>query len=638
MPGPALANPAPLKRGFNRAAPYTAVLACFLILCDYWARVARQCPQPCFRGYDDALHYRDFTGLLDGTWPGAQPFIQSPLPGLYLGLVRAIFDFPVDSLVIPHLSHVFLITLTCAMTYTIGRRLFWPEVGLVAVLGLGLYEFVKFTATTIETAPLLIFLFTAVLYFLLQHRRRARPGYLVAAGVCLGLAVIGRQTNGVLVVAAAAGWLVLTTPPGRLAANLLLLGRPALLVVSPLLVRNSILAGQFSPFIIDHGISQLTMGNLPGAPGTYWDRSAETLAPTLRFITGQPGDWLLLTLRKFRLFFTFPWSPARLHELPPFWLAFWLGSGALFLGYFFKSLSARRCLLHLSLALYAASIILTHVEDEYRTPVLPLIFLVVAYGLVDLAARSGRLVLKAGERVRLWRSQGAAALLLWSLLVLGLFAWFIPPAGIAHRVDTIHSDSVYGGVRVGQTFQAPCPNLSQVRVKMAARGPGGPVTFHLTRGAAGGPEVRAQQLDPAGWSGLAYRSINFPPVPDSAGQTYTFYFDTAHLRSAEEGLVFAGGRHPLAESLNRIDFEPRITGGAFVSLGRLDGNLAFSAACAAGPVQLAQAAVARLAQKTPWPGLAAPLVLPALALHALLALAAGLYLARRAYTGSGQEN
>lgn len=637
MPGAALANPAPAKGSLNRAAglagrlcPYAAVLACFFIFIHYWAGVVRQCPQPCFRGYDDALHYLDFTGLLEGAWPGARAFVQSPLPGFYLGLLRAVFNFPAGSLVIPHLYHVFLITLACAITYTLGRRLFSPGAGLVAVLGLGLYEFVKFAATTIETAPLLIFLLTAALYFLLLHHRRPLNRYLFAAGICLGLAIIGRQNNGVLFVAAAGWWLLLKTPPRRLAGNLLGLGLPALLVVSPLLIRNSIVAGRPALFIIDHGISQFTMGNLPGAPGTYWDTAPETLEPTIRFITGQPLDWLLLTLRKFRLFFTFPWSPARLHELPLSWLVFWLVSGALFFGYFFKSFSPRRSLLHFSLALYAASIILTHVEDEYRTPVLPLIFIFAASMLLDLVARLYRLAGKTWQRFGRGRARAAAALLLWSLLVSGLFAWSIPPAGVAHRVDAIQSEPVYGGVRVGQTFQAPCPNLSGVKVKMKGGGSGGPVMFHLVEGPAGGPELYRQQFDPAGWTGLDYQPVDFPAIPDSAGRTYTFYFDTSNLRSAEEGLVFAGGRPPLAESLNRIDFKPRITGGAFVSLGRLDGNLAFSASCAAGPVRLAQTAIARLAQKTPWPGLVAPLIVLALALHALLALAAGVYLARSA--------
>lgn len=620
-------------RLLNKTLPYAGILISFLVYIHYWAYVAAQCPVPCFRGYDDSRHYQDFLGLLDGSWPGTQVLVQSPLPGFYLGFLHLIFRAPIDRLVIPHLIQVFLATLTCALAYKIAAVMFSRPVGLATILLLTFYEFVKFYATTIETASLLAFFLTATLYLLVRHRTRQTFLRLGLAGICLGISMIGRQNNLVLLGAAALWWYLLKTPLKKLTANLLILAFFALLIVSPVFVRNSMVEGRFAPYVVNHGIGQLTMGNLPGAPGTYWDQSTLSIKPTLQFITQQPLDWLLLTLRKFRLFFTFPWSPAYLHELPVSWVVFWFLGIIICGAYFFKTFSPERSLLHFWLAFYAASIIITHVEDEYRMPLLPVIVIFISAALVSLLQQLFRLASSGWKQAGSRGFRPALLLLVWSCLVLAAFAWQVPGPIVSYKVDSIQSDRVYGGVVVGQSFEVGCPNLSRIRLKMSAGQPAGSITFRLKEGGpvGEGPELVSQRINVTELTSLDYYTISFPPVPNSAGKEYTFYLDTSALTSPEEGLVFAGGRHPFAESLNRIEFEPRLTGGAFVSLGSLDGNLAFSAACDAGPVPLITTAIDRLSEQTPSPPLAKTAIFILLVLHVLFLLGSALFILYRFY-------
>lgn len=586
-----------MKSLLKRSTPYLAIFLAFVIYTSYWSYVTTNCPNPCFRGYDDSRHYRDFIGFLDGTWPGEQMFVQSPLPGLYLGITHFVLDYPINELAIPHLLQIFLMTLATAMAYQLGRRLFSHEIGLVTILFLSLYEFVKFYTTTIETASILAFLVTATLYFLDQYRTSPRKVFLIAAGLCLGISVIGRQNNIVVIGAFGLSAIMLKTPVKKLLADTLIVGITMLLVISPFIIRNSIIEGHLAPFIIDHGISQLTMGNLPGVPGHYTDVSSQTLEPTLRFITEQPLDWFLLTLRKTRLFFTFPWSPARFHELPLSFVLFWITTTILWIFYFIKSFSPQRSLLHLTIIFYAMSIIITHVEDEYRHPILPIILMFASVTLVNSANLIYKAVAHIYRRSRHWQIQKPAIVLIGAMLILLLFFINVPRLQVSDKVDSIESDPVYSGIIIGQRFQVNCPNLHQINVKMFAPTPDNKFTFHLKEQSVDGPEVYKQSLDTTHFDKFAYHSITFPAIENSAGKEYLFFFDTTSLQSEQEGLYFAGGRPPFAESLNRIDFEPRIKGGAFVSLGELDGNLAFSAHCQTGILDLFDIAIERFAQK-----------------------------------------
>jgi hypothetical protein len=207
---------------------------------------------------------------------------------------------------------------------------------------------------------------------------------------------------------------------------------------------------------------------------------------------------------------------------------------------------------------------------------------------------------------------------LGSALVVITLALQIPNSKTFHKVeaDYVEREVAYGGIIVGQNFQVDCPNLNQIEVKMFSPIPNNLIIFHLKENSPNGPEIYSQEINTSQLTSFNYYTINFPEIADSAGKSYIFFFDTANLKSAEEGIVFAGGQHSFAESLNRIDFTKRIFGGAFISLdssfvssGNLDGNLVFSTYCNIELPSLIEFTIDHLAQKTFAPQIVKPLLI-----------------------------
>jgi 4-amino-4-deoxy-L-arabinose transferase-like glycosyltransferase len=532
--------------------------------------------------------------------PATKFLSKAPYLVFFLGLSYIIFQFPVEQMAIPYLLQVFLATATCGMSFKIAETFFSRNVGLISVLLLGTYPFVKFYTTTIEHATLITFALTTTLYFLTRYKGTKHTRDIIIAAVALGIALLGRQNN-IVLIGAIALWLLMESPFKQALIDIGILCFIVLLTISPIIVRNSIIANSFTPFIVDHGVTQFTMGNLPGAPGHYSPIATHSIESSIKFIKEQPIEWVLLTLRKGRLFFTFPWSPARLHELPLSFVLFWGIFAAFYLFNFIKSLSPERSLLHFSVIFYSASIIITHVEDEYRLPILPVLFIFAAVTIIDLAAQLYKVTLRLYDHAKKWQVQKPAIGLIVSSLVIVAFAIWTPSPHVTYKVDSVESSPLHSGMIIGQNFHIDCPNLNQIAVKMFSAAPDNSVTFHLNSNSLDGPEIFSQQIDTAQLTSLDYHRISFPEISSSAGQNYFFYFDTADLATAEDGIVFVGGKHPFAESLNRIEATPRYVGGAYVNSEELDGNLAFSAHCNASQLDLIKTAVDTLADETPKP-------------------------------------
>lgn len=620
-----------MNKVLKNVLPYAALLLCFGVYMQYWANVTGQCPHFCNRGYDDFAYRDDFMGLLNGSWPGQIVFYQSPLPAHYLRLVYSIFQHPIDNFAIPYLINIFLATLTAGLIYKIAQETFSRYAGIVTVLFWGFYEFVKFYATTIEANLLIAFFLTAALYFLLKYEQHHHKAFLLITPICLGFAVLGR-TNNLIILGAIGLWFILCKIPFKeLIVRMGVLCLITLVIILPAIYHSSQAAGRFV-LVTDTGVFNFTMGNLPNAPGTYWDQALHSLEPTIRFISQQPLDWLQLTLRKFRLFFTFPWSPARLHELPFYSIILWLIVTLCFFFYFFRTFSARRSLLHLSLLFYTGSIVIAHVEDEYRIPVLPLIFLFLSVAMISLIKNLYKTGSKIYNGIIQLQIQKPAAIFIWSGLVVAIFLGQIPGSQVSAKVDSIKGEAVYNGVTVGQTFQIGCPRLYQIKVKMFSLNPHGAIAFHLKEGSMDGSEVFSQIIPTADLNYFDYHTITFPEISASAGKEYTFYFDTSSLKSADEGLFFAGGRHPFAESLNRLEPSQRIVGGAFVSLGNLDGNLAFAALCHTNPLELTHTAIDQLAKKTAMPHIVKPMLATLLIAHGLASLGSLIFIIIKIYS------
>lgn len=644
-----------MDRRWQRLAPLGATLITFFNYLYFWAANIPGCTwETCLKGNDSGTYYTHLIRLLEGSWPN-DAFYFSPLYPYFLWALHGLFQYsPEGNTAIPTLIQVFMVTLTVAMTYQIGRRLFSKKVALSTMVMLAFFQPLLFYTVIFETAVILMFMLTTAFYFLLQYQQRQQRGFIILAGLCLGIAAVGRQSNLVVMVAATL-WLILHKPlRRRLAIDLPVFYLVIMLVMAPAVIYNSLERGTFVAGVITDGLINYTMGNAPHSPGTYFKPKHDyDLDLVIEFITQQPGAWLLLTVRKF-IFFTLPWVWVRIYlsnGLPLSWIIPWLILDILYLIYFVKTFSTKRTVLHLSLLFYTVAMVLAHVEDEFRIPIMPLVLLIASTMVIDLVRAAYRAPRLIYDRINRWRIQKPAAVLAWSLAVVTFLIWQIPTTEVSQKIDLVDSPPIFGGVVIGQRFRVNCPNFYRLETKLFSQNPNGVVTFRLMEEA--GPEIFSQDISTAHMTADDLISFSFPKIAGSAGKTYIFTFDTANLHSVEESISFLGRSYPLEFNYlsQRGEFDPDIhfgqnssdqswlagfrAGDAFIAqqnqTQHIQGDLVFWAYCETDRAQLVETAIHNLAGKTPLPGLIQPLILPLFIIHAMMFLTSAAMIAYRAY-------
>lgn len=87
---------------------------------------------------------------------------------------------------------------------------------------------------------------------------------------------------------------------------------------------------------------------------------------------------------------------------------------------------------------------------------------------------------------------------------------------------------IVGGETVGQTFLARYNHLHRIDVFMStyARANTHEVIFHLKTGPDAPDDILSLSFNASRVEDYAYRSFTFPPIPDSAGQTFYFYIES----------------------------------------------------------------------------------------------------------------
>jgi len=138
--------------------------------------------------------------------------------------------------------------------------------------------------------------------------------------------------------------------------------------------------------------------------------------------------------------------------------------------------------------------------------------------------------------------------LLWSLLMLAGLLLILTRAlalsgyegQILNKISPTPTIALVGGMQLGQTFVAPRADLEHVDVLMYGyrRHNTQPVTFHLRKLGADQDEVsftfNASQVRSWRW-----QSFGFPPLADSAEQTYYFFFDSP-TSTPDDALTLGG--------------------------------------------------------------------------------------------------
>jgi len=523
--------------------PWVIILAAFFWQSTLVRRVALSVPSYPDRpvGVDGFSIYQRFLELQRGEIP-AEPDGNYPLFLYFLNTLRAIFDYPVETVFVPYLVQGFMLLLAGAFTYKLGRWLFSKNVGLLSCLGVVFYgRLLNYTLAYANAIPILFF-FTGSLYFFVAYQRSHRMKYLWAGAIFLGLSAIGRATTlsqiGVLVL----WFFLLRLPLRKVVQNVAVVLFAVAVILAIPITQNYVTYNQFV-FINTNGSMNLFIGNNPVAHGQFYvplDVVAQVVAgqssywaEVTEFITSQPGTWLKLMAKKLVIFFVFPWwQVGYLQEPSLIWLGVWLATGGLILVYSVRLFTAARSILYLSVAGYALPLVLFFIEERFRLPILPVLMIIVVSVVVAIERDIHRRVgLSGWSRLALVAGLVGAGLLLYAAHT---------RYKVGQPIGEINAPAIYGGLAIGQSFKAPCDNLYRIDTKIRTNNPevSQQVTFHLKEGDfLDGIELYNQPLDTKNVRRATYTSFIFPEIPDSAGKRYSFYFDTAQMQTPDNGLI-----------------------------------------------------------------------------------------------------
>ena len=393
-------------------------------------------------GYDEWA--RQIAG---GDWVGKDVFYQAPLYPYFLGTIYAVAG---PSLVAVRLCQAILGASACVLLGLAGRRLFSARAGLTAGIGLAVYAPAIFFDGLIQKSVLDVFFVCLALWILSglinsPSAGASAPRHWLWLGLAMGGLSLTRENALVLVVVILIWgvWRVVRLKPDSthevasafrrtgLTLGAFILGLA--IVLLPVAIRNYAVGGGFYLTTSQLG-PNLYIGNNPRADGTYmslrYGRGApeyerqdasdlaehamgRTLTPAevssywtdraVDYITSQPGAWLRLMSRKFVLL----WNATETVDTEsqetyaewslPLRVGGWIGHfGILMPLALFGGLVAwpdrrRLSVLYALTAAYAASVLVFYVFARYRFPLVPLLMLFAARGLVALPdfARNG---------------------------------------------------------------------------------------------------------------------------------------------------------------------------------------------------------------------------------------------------------
>lgn len=364
----------------------------------------------------DGLAYHEWAQrIAAGEWIGQGVFYQAPLYPYFLAIIYSVLG---DDIVTVRVIQAFLGAVSCGLLAAAGVALFGTR-GSLAGVGLALYAPAIFLDGLVEKSSLVTLFTIALLAVLCSPPERMTVRRWVGVGAILGLLTLTRENA-----------LILAAPV------LLMIGRrwrPAVaflagcaLVLLPVGLRNLAVGGEFHLTTSQLG-PNFYIGNHQGANGTYEalivghgnaaderedatflaeQASGRKLTPgevstfwinkSLDYIRSQPIGWLKLMARKIALIFNvaevsdtesqdvFAESSWLLRVLQP--IGFGLLLGVAVLGAILNWSEWRRLLFLYAIgAAYAASVALFFILARYRFPIVPILMLLAAGGLIEAA-------------------------------------------------------------------------------------------------------------------------------------------------------------------------------------------------------------------------------------------------------------
>jgi tetratricopeptide (TPR) repeat protein len=372
------------------------------------------------RGYDEWAQR-----IAAGDWIGREPFFQAPL---YPYFLAAVYRTLGRDLFAVRLCQALVGATSCVLLAVAGRRLFGPRVGVIAGLGLALYAPAIFFDGLLQKSVLDVFFMCLSLWILsgLVDDPARRPSWF-ALGLALGGLSLTRE-NAMAVVAVVVAWAVVE---GRraLASTFAALAWFAVglaLLLLPVVAHNYRTGGEVYLTSWQAG-QNLYIGNNASATGTYVPLRYGRVAPeyerqdaidlaeralgrrltprevsgywtgqALDYITSHPIAWLRLMGRKLLLLLNAreavdtesqhtyaEWSL-------PLTMTGWIANfGVLVpltvIGLWASWAERRRLWVFYALAVaYSASVLVFYVFARYRLPLVPVLMLFAASGILAI--------------------------------------------------------------------------------------------------------------------------------------------------------------------------------------------------------------------------------------------------------------
>jgi tetratricopeptide (TPR) repeat protein len=366
------------------------------------------------RGYDEWAQR-----IALGDWAGHDVFYQAPLYPYFLG---TIYSFAGHSVLLVRVVQALIGSCSCVLAAVAARRLFSARAGLAAGLLLAVYAPAIFFDGLLQKSVLDVFFVCLALWLIARITSEEPKLWLwLALGLSFGCLGLTRE-NALVLVIVILGWAILRS--GVRPAIAFTLG--VIVVLLPVAVRNSIRGGGFYITTSQFG-PNFYIGNHSGASGTYqslrygrgapeYERQDATelaeyashrkLTPAevsgfwtdraLNYITSNPGSWLNLMIRKVALLgnatemvdtedqATYAEWSVSLRLLGPvthFGVLVPLALIGIVATWRDRS---RLAVVYAVLIAYAASVVLFYVFARYRYPLVPILTIFAAAGIVSL--------------------------------------------------------------------------------------------------------------------------------------------------------------------------------------------------------------------------------------------------------------
>ena len=371
----------------------------------------------------DSLTYDQMArGMVEGSGITEEFFWQQFFYPLFLS---GVYFLSGSSILFARVTQALLGAVTCVLTYRLGLKIFGRTAGILAGLMVALYGPLVFFEAELLAAGWASFWAALVILLFLTTAEKRTAAMCIVLGLCGALSVLTRP-NFIPFLAAGSVWLIVVWLRGQIRAKKVALGVVGmaggfLAVTMPVAVQNYRVTG-FLTFLPGTGGLNLYIGNNPEfeavsiRPGIEWQRVVDLPLKEGRrtrkeqqeffytrafgYMRTQPTDFLAGLQHKGTEFFSSREMPGNINVyLFRRWshllgLLTWKAGGFGFpfgvllppalLGIYLCRRKLPAVLL-LFVVLYAASVILTHVEARYRMPVVAPMCILASGALVKMA-------------------------------------------------------------------------------------------------------------------------------------------------------------------------------------------------------------------------------------------------------------